>query len=169
MNIHSIVFVDSDGVLTDGSMFYDKDGDYLRKFNTKDSAGFIILKAAGFYPYIISAENSDITRRRLSKLDLDGSVGDNDKLKIAKQVASKFSLDLSNCVHIGDDIGDITLMKSVGIALCPSDAASYVCSFCDNVLETCGGSGVMREAASYLLARKGIDIQDVVANIIKHK
>ena len=169
MNIHSIVFVDSDGVLTDGSMFYDKAGDCLRKFNTKDSAGFLILKAAGFYPYLISAENSDITRKRMSKLELDGSVGDVDKLKIAKQVASDLSLDLSNCVHIGDDIGDIALLKSVGIALCPSDAAAYVRKFCDCILETRGGSGVMREAASYLLARKGIDIQDVVANIINNK
>ena len=38
-----LVLTDVDGVLTDGGMYYTKDGEFMKKFNTKDSMGMELL------------------------------------------------------------------------------------------------------------------------------
>ena len=38
-----LVITDVDGVLTDGGMYYTKDGEFMKKFNTKDSMGMELL------------------------------------------------------------------------------------------------------------------------------
>ena len=38
------VLTDVDGVLTDGGMYYSKDGDVLKKFHTRDGMGVTLLR-----------------------------------------------------------------------------------------------------------------------------
>ena len=38
-----LVITDVDGVLTDGGMYYNQEGEYMKKFNTKDSMGMELL------------------------------------------------------------------------------------------------------------------------------
>ena len=38
-----LVITDVDGVLTDGGMYYTKDGEFMKKFNTKDGMGMELL------------------------------------------------------------------------------------------------------------------------------
>jgi 3-deoxy-D-manno-octulosonate 8-phosphate phosphatase (KDO 8-P phosphatase) len=46
VNIKHIV-IDVDGTLTDSGVYYDNHGNELKKFSTKDAAGFFIAHAAG--------------------------------------------------------------------------------------------------------------------------
>ena len=161
-DLKQIAFIDCDGVLTDGSMYYSTDGDILRRFNTKDSAGILLLQSMGLTPFVISAEKSEITHRRLEKLGIEGATGVKDKLTYARGKALEKNADLKNCIHIGDDIGDLELMKEVGISYCPSDAASYIKDVSSHILKERGGEGVIRAAALHLAESRGIAIQELV-------
>ena len=39
---------DVDGVLTDSGMYYSEQGDELKKFNTRDGMGLVLLRNAGY-------------------------------------------------------------------------------------------------------------------------
>ena len=39
--------IDVDGTMTDGGVYYDENGNELKKFNTKDAAGFFAAHKAG--------------------------------------------------------------------------------------------------------------------------
>ncbi len=59
-----IVLTDSDGVLTDGGMYYTENGDELKKFNTKDGMAFELLRKKGIKTGIITGENRELVKRR---------------------------------------------------------------------------------------------------------
>ena len=63
-----IVITDVDGVLTDGSMYYTKNGDYMRRFNTKDGMGVELLKNENIKTIFLSREKSPIVKKRAEKL-----------------------------------------------------------------------------------------------------
>ena len=62
---------DVDGVMTDGSMYYLNSGDSMKRFNSKDGMGFVILKDSGVKTAIITAETSNIVERRAEKIKTD--------------------------------------------------------------------------------------------------
>ena len=46
-NLPKLILTDIDGVWTDGGMYYDENGNELKKFNTYDSAGVLFAKMLG--------------------------------------------------------------------------------------------------------------------------
>lgn len=159
----ALAFIDCDGVLTDGSMYYTISGDSMRRFNTKDSAGILLLKRMGFTPFLISAEETEITHKRMSKLGIQGETGILDKLAFAKSKAKENDIELAHCIHIGDDLGDIELLKEVGTSYCPSDAAPYVQEIVSHILPVRGGEGVVRSAALHLAESKSFSIDQLIS------
>ena len=65
------LLTDSDGVLTDGGMYYSETGDELKKFNTKDGKGFQLLREHGYLTGIITGEDVRLVKRRAEKLKVD--------------------------------------------------------------------------------------------------
>ena len=63
-----IVFSDVDGVLTDGGMYYDSNGESLKKFNTKDGMAVELLRNIGIETILITKENSQISKKRSQKI-----------------------------------------------------------------------------------------------------
>ena len=59
---------DVDGVLTDAGMYYDNNGNELKKFNTHDGMSFKLLKEKGILTAIITSENTEIVKLRAKKL-----------------------------------------------------------------------------------------------------
>ena len=57
---------DCDGCLTDGGMYYSENGDELKRFNTLDGMGLRLLREKGILTGIITGENRELNRRRLS-------------------------------------------------------------------------------------------------------
>ena len=65
-----LVITDIDGVWTDGGMYYDLNGNELKKFNTSDSAGIIFLKLLEIPIAIMTGENVPIVSNRAKKLQI---------------------------------------------------------------------------------------------------
>src|SRR5262245_26534772 len=57
-----LIAIGVDGVLTDAGMYYNSNGDMLRKFNRRDGMGIQILKDKGIKSAVISSLDSNIVR-----------------------------------------------------------------------------------------------------------
>ena len=147
-----ILFMDVDGVLTDGGMYYSDKGEVLKKFNTRDGMGIQLARENGILPVILTRETSQIVRRRAEKLQVkEVHIGVEDKLKTAAEILSRYNLCFEDAAFIGDDINDIPLLQKVGISFCPADAIETVRRTVRHVCEKEGGRGVVREVVDSLL------------------
>jgi len=62
-----------------------------------------------------------------------------------------------NVAAIGDDLNDLSMLKSVEIAFVPADASRYVEAKADVILAKKGGDGAVREMVEYLIKREGLE------------
>ena len=147
-----LVLTDIDGVWTDGGMYYGETGNELKKFNTFDSAGVLLLRMAGIETGIITGESTQIVKRRAEKLKIEMlHMGVMDKLSLVKSICAERAISLTDVAYIGDDLNDIALLKEVGISACPAQAPEYVKKECRWKLELSGGQGVFREFSLRIL------------------
>lgn len=143
---------DCDGTLTDGSMYYTADGDVMKRFSTYDGAGLRLLKEYGVITGIITGENAESVQKRGEKIQVDEILlGIQDKLDAVKGLCQKYNISLEEIAYIGDDLNDIPLLKSVGIAFCPANAVDSVKDTVLYVTKQLGGNGAVREAAEYIM------------------
>ena len=148
-----LFITDVDGVLTDAGMYYSEVGDELKKFNTIDGKGIELLRSKGIPTAILTSENTKIVNKRARKLKIDYLYQDvTDKLMIAKKICVKEHIGLDEVAYIGDDINDIELLQSVGLAACPANAVEKVKSVANIIrLEQQGGQGAVREFIEMIL------------------
>jgi len=147
--------MDVDGVLTDGGMYYSKEGEVLKKFNTKDGMGIELLRKNNIVPVIITKEDSKIVLKRADKLKVkEVYIGIKDKLNIIEKLKEKYNLEFENIAYIGDDINDLPVLEKVGLSFAPNDAISEIKQIVNYVTLKKGGEGALREAVDFILARK---------------
>ena len=158
MNLPKLVLTDIDGVWTDGGMYYDQTGNEWKKFNTSDSAGILFCRKLNIPVGIITGEDTQIVDRRSQKLKIDFLYqGINDKLTVAKEICEKLNITLADVAYIGDDLGDIQLLKAVGFSCAPANAADYIKDKVDFVTEKSGGDGAFREFVEYMIGKKKVE------------
>ena len=156
-----LILTDIDGVWTDGGMYYDNHGNELKKFHTYDSAGVLICKKLNVKVGILTGEITEIVAKRAEKLKVDYLYqGVENKLDVAKDLCNKYNIDLNDIAYLGDDLNDISLLKSVGFSACPSSAPNYIKKIVHTVLNKKGGEGVFREFVEYLF-----DIDSIIDEI----
>ena len=146
---------DVDGTLTDGGMYYSENGDELKKFNTRDGMGFQLLREAGIKTGIITSENTQITKKRAQKLQIDflfQSQKNKGKLDITKAICQELGISLNEVAYIGDDINCMELLHAVGIKGCPADADDKIKEIpFIQIMTHQGGKGCVREFINMLL------------------
>ena len=65
-----LMIFDVDGILTDGSLHFGADGEFLKTFNVLDGQGIKLLQDAGIITAIISARQSAIVTKRAADLGI---------------------------------------------------------------------------------------------------
>ena len=149
-----LIITDIDGVWTDGGMYYDKFDNEFKKFNTGDGAGLIFCRMLGIEVAIITGENTPIVTRRAEKLKIDHVyLGIQNKLKVAQELCNNLGISLSEVAYIGDDIGDISLLREVGCSGAPANAMEYVKKEVNWIGEKKGGDGAFREFVEFIISR----------------
>jgi len=61
-----ILLTDVDCVLTDGGMYYSKEGDQMKKFHTRDGMGVTLLKRLDIHTIIITKEKTQMVKKNES-------------------------------------------------------------------------------------------------------
>ncbi|WP_288368676.1 HAD-IIIA family hydrolase [uncultured Roseivirga sp.] len=158
-----LILTDIDGVWTDGGMYYDQTGNEWKKFNTSDSAGVLFARKLNIPVGIITGESTEIVARRASKLKIDLLFqGVQDKVKVAHELTKKMGLELSDVAYIGDDLGDLELLKRVGISAAPANSPEYIKKHVQYVTKKSGGEGAFREFVEWIIETSGRQIEDLL-------
>lgn len=144
--------MDCDGVLTDGRLWLTADGEEQKAFHVRDGQGIVLLHLAGIQTAIISGRISAATERRARELDMAYvRQGITDKVTALDEVLAEAGVSSDQCAYIGDDVGDISLMQRVGLAIAVADAAEETKAAAHHVTELRGGRGAVREACDMIL------------------
>mgnify|MGYP003991495155 FL=1 len=146
---------DVDGVLTDAGMYYDNNGNELKRFNTHDGMAFKILKEKGIITAMITSEKTNIVKLRANKLQVDylfQGVKGREKLEVLEKICIEKNMSLSEVAYIGDDINDYQALSSVGFPACPNNAITKIKNI-EGIkhLSKSGGDGAVREFVDLLL------------------
>lgn len=158
-------FSDIDGTLTDGCVYYSSEGELLKKFSLRDGTGFFLLRQAGIKTGFVTTENSPIVEQRAKKLKIDKYIfGTHKKLEAMQQFVSDNKLTLDNIAFIGDELNDVKLLASCGLAFAVADADILVKNVAHVICKKRGGKGAFREAVSVLLDLKNVSVDSIVVN-----
>jgi 3-deoxy-D-manno-octulosonate 8-phosphate phosphatase (KDO 8-P phosphatase) len=151
-----LLLLDVDGVLTDGRIVYDNNGNETKAFDVKDGHGIKLVQRAGIKVGIITGRQSNIVDIRASELEI-GLVfqGAKDKKVPFFEILKQLALTPEEVAYVGDDIIDIPLMRQVGFAATVPDAIEDVKSYAHMITSRNGGRGAVREICDYILKESG--------------
>ncbi len=151
-----VLFLDVDGVLTDGLIYLDGRGHEFKVFNTRDGHGLRKAAAAGITLCWISGRSSPATARRASELGVTHCYqGVRDKRARLDAVLRRLKISGAQAAAMGDDEPDIPMFEATALSACPSDGAPAARKAATVVLESAGGRGAVREFIELILARNG--------------
>lgn len=150
-----LLTLDVDGVLTDGGLYFLDNGEHFKKFNVRDGVGIQRVMAAGVSIAIITASTAKSVMHRGQRLGVPHVFTDvKDKLNTTQGLCEDLGINILETAHIGDDLNDLPLLKSVGLSLTVADAVPEVIDTVDYVTKKAGGEGAVREISDLLIQAK---------------
>jgi 3-deoxy-D-manno-octulosonate 8-phosphate phosphatase (KDO 8-P phosphatase) len=151
-----LLVLDVDGVLTDGGLYYGPSGEDIKRFHAQDGLALVEARRAGLALAVVSGRTSASVTRRLAELGItEVHQGVEDKSAVLAALMTRLGLDPAEVAAMGDDLGDLPLMRRAGLALAPLNAVREVRDAAHWVSRRAGGEGAVREAVELLLrARK---------------
>ncbi|MBC3757765.1 acylneuraminate cytidylyltransferase [Hyunsoonleella sp. SJ7] len=146
------IVLDVDGVFTDGTITYTKDGEHTKSFDMRDGMGLEILRQFNVKVMIMTSENSQLVAKRMEKLKIEHVfLGIKDKFTLLNRILNEENISLGNVAYVGDDVNDLTNICSVGWSLAPNNATDIVKQHADIVLSKESGAGAIREACQFIM------------------
>ena len=143
--ITTFVF-DYDGVLSDSSVMVTDNGDFIRRTNVKDGYALQLAVRMGYNIIIISGANALGMRKRLEALNISEiHLGVSNKLEKYTEIKSKLQISDEEIIYMGDDIPDYEVMRTAGLAACPSDAVTEIKEISEYISDKRGGEGCARD------------------------
>lgn len=156
---------DVDGVMTDGGIFADLNGELFRTFDSKDGFGLRMASMHGYHLGIITGGRSESIRKRFATCGVrpeDVYLGSRDKIEDFNDFCSRHSLLPEEVMYFGDDLPDAPVMKACGCGVCPSDAVPEVKEIADYISPYPGGKGCARYTVEMVMKFQGrwqLDVQ----------
>ncbi len=147
-----MILMDVDGTLTDGTILVLPDGEELKSYNVKDGAGILLARLAGLKTGIITGKTSKSLEKRAEKLKiLEVYQGALDKKKVFEEILAKNKLNADEVAYIGDDLGDLEVIKCAGLAAAVADAHPAIKKQSHFICTKPGGKGAVREFIEFIL------------------
>jgi len=151
-----LLLMDCDGVLTDGCLWLTSDGDEQKAFHARDGQGISLLHRAGLQTGIITGRTSSAVDRRAQDLKMSYvRQYAKDKIKALEEILAEAGVTTDECAYIGDDVGDIPVMRRVGLAVAVSDAVEETKQAAQYITALKGGQGAVREVCDLVLKAQG--------------
>lgn len=152
-----LLVLDVDGVLTDGSIILDNEGNEFKAFHVRDGHGIKMLANAGIHVAIITGRQSKVVARRAKELGIkEVHQGRHKKLETFGRITEKLGIKEHEAAYIGDDIVDIPVFKKAGLSIAVADADEETKRHAMMVTKNRGGRGAVREICDFLLKAKGL-------------
>ncbi len=147
-----LVITDVDGVLTDGVIYINSEGQEAKAFHVLDGTGIAYLHRAGIKVAIISGRTCKAVAHRARELDIeDVYQGAKNKIDAYEEILRKYSLRDEEVCYIGDDLIDLPILYRVGFPVAVANATPVVKQHATYVTKAKGGCGAVREVAEKIL------------------
>ncbi|MFI3199507.1 MAG: 3-deoxy-manno-octulosonate-8-phosphatase KdsC [Methylococcaceae bacterium] len=151
-----LLILDVDGVLTDGKLFFDNQGNEYKSFHARDGHGIKLLRQTGVEVAVISGRKSKSVALRMKNLGIELVYqGHEDKRAAFNEIIAKLDITPEQAAHIGDDLLDLPIMTRVGLAIAVADANFAVKQRADWCTTLPGGYGAVREACDFIMQAQG--------------
>ncbi|MEV4926223.1 acylneuraminate cytidylyltransferase [Streptomyces roseoverticillatus] len=145
------VVMDFDGTQTDDRVLIDADGRELVAVHRGDGLGVAALRRAGLALLILSTEENAVVAARGRKLRVPVLHGVDRKDRALKQWCEEQGIAPDRVLYVGNDVNDLACLGLVGWPVAVADAHDAVRGAARAVTSAPGGSGALREIASWLL------------------
>jgi 3-deoxy-D-manno-octulosonate 8-phosphate phosphatase (KDO 8-P phosphatase) len=165
-----MILMDVDGTLTDGLVYLLPDGEEIKAYNVQDGLGILLARIAGLKAGVITGKISGALKIRAEKLGLDEiHQGILNKKVVLEEIVQKHNLNLEQVAYIGDDLGDLEVMKSVGLAAAVANAHPAIKKVALYHCKAKGGDGAVREFIEFILRAQGkwASVQDRASDLRK--
>ena len=147
-----ILVIDVDGTMTDAGIYYDERGNELKKFCTKDAAGFFAAQKVGIKIMVLTGRECIATTRRMAELRVDYLYQNiKDKATFLKKFIEENNVNRNELGYIGDDLNDLLPMQLAGFIGCPADSCPEILAIADYVSNVNGGYGAVRDIIEHML------------------
>ena len=149
---------DVDGVLTNGGVLADVDGELFRTFDAKDSFGMRMAAMNGYLLCTITGGRSESIRKRMITCgvkDEDIYMGSRKKILDFEDFCKRHSLKSEEVMYFGDDIPDVPVLEACGCGVCPADAVIEAKEAADLVSPYPGGARCVRNTIEEVMRLQG--------------
>jgi 3-deoxy-D-manno-octulosonate 8-phosphate phosphatase (KDO 8-P phosphatase) len=151
-----LLILDVDGVLTDGKLFFDNQGNEYKSFHARDGHGIKLLRQTGVEVAVISGRKSNSVALRMKNLGIEHVYqGHEHKQGAFNEIIEKLGITPEQAAHIGDDLLDLPIMTKVGLAIAVADANFAVKQHADWCTTLPGGQGAVREVCDFIMQAQG--------------
>lgn len=152
LHLLKYIIMDVDGTMTDGGIYYDSYDNEIKKFCTKDAAGFFCLKAAEIKVIVVTGRKCHATERRMQDLRVDFLYQEiADKRSFLEHFMEEHGASALEIGYFGDDLNDYAAMSLCGFRACPANACEEIKEISDYISVQAGGNGAVRDMAEYVL------------------
>ena len=162
-----LLILDVDGVLTDGKLFFDNEGNEYKAFHARDGHGIKLLRQSGVEVAVISGRKSNSVALRMKNLGIEYVYqGHENKISAFNEIIEKIGITPEQAAHVGDDLLDLPLMIRVGLSIAVQDANFAVKQRADWCTDLSGGCGAVREVCDLIMQAQG-NFDDIVGSYLK--
>lgn len=151
-----LLVFDVDGVLTGGQLVIGPNGEVAKQFSAQDGLGISAAHKAGLKTAIITGRTGEIVKFRGAELKIgDIYQGSLNKIEALHELAQKHNLKMDEIGYVGDDLNDLAVLLTVGLACAPANAVREVKDKVHYVASKEGGKGAAREIIELILKAQG--------------
>lgn len=155
-DIRAMLF-DVDGVLSCDVSTLDSNGDPMRTANVKDGMAIRMALDKGFEIGVITGGMLPSVKLRHQKLGITYYYdGVRDKVASLEDFIRQTGIKASRILYMGDDLVDYSIMKQVGVAVCPSDAVPEIKAIAHYVSQYAGGRGCVRDIIEQVMRAQNV-------------
>lgn len=153
----TMLVLDADGVLTDGSILLDDDGREVKRFSVRDGFGVKLWQRMGFAAAIITSRSGRALEHRARELGIELVIqGAADKAAALAELARRSGTEPAQMAYLADDWPDLPALRLVGYPMAVADAEPAVRAIAAHVTARPGGRGAVRDAVEHLLGARGM-------------
>jgi 3-deoxy-D-manno-octulosonate 8-phosphate phosphatase (KDO 8-P phosphatase) len=147
---------DVDGVLTDGRVHFDRDGQEYKSFHVHDGSGFVYWHRCGGRSGLLSGRGGEVVERRARELGICEVVLRRvDKEQAFRELLERQRLDPARVAYVGDDLLDLPVLRQVGFAATVPEGRPEVKAVAHFLATRAAGFGAVRDVVEELLRARG--------------
>jgi 3-deoxy-D-manno-octulosonate 8-phosphate phosphatase (KDO 8-P phosphatase) len=156
-----LFLMDVDGTLTDGGvclLSLPNDGGVaeMKVFNSQDGVGLNLAHTMGIKTGFITGRRSPAVSQRAKECHVEFVyLGQATKTAAFEECMQKAQVSADEVAYMGDDLPDIAVAQSVGLAVAVANAAPELKAISHYQTKTRGGGGTAREVVELILKAQG--------------